>query len=98
MCAFSGKKKAIWPWTLVAVLMICMTAILEQGAGDQGTLSTQVAQSQKVDNKLSKVIAYLTPQTTHTPKISLRQTFYGVLGFPAFFLQDKPLPFFTWFG
>ena len=98
MCAFSGKKKTIWPWTLVAFLMIGMTAILEQESQNKEPLSTLAAQSQDINKKFSLVTAHLNHEDHLSPKISLRQIFFGVLGFPAAFLQDKPFPFYSGLG
>jgi hypothetical protein len=95
MCSFSGNKKTIWPWTLVALLMIGMTATLEQETGNKDALSTQAAQIQEINSGFSQATAYLTHDTKLSPQISVRKTIYGVLGFPAFFLQDKPFPFLT---
>jgi hypothetical protein len=98
MCAFSGKKKTIWPWTLVALLMIGMTAILEQESQNKELLSTLTIQSQDKNKKLSFVTSHLNHEENLSPEISLRQIFFGVLGFPAAFLQDKPFPFYSGLG
>jgi hypothetical protein len=63
MCAFSGKKKTIWPWTLVALLMIGITATLEQETGNKDALSTHVAQIQEKNSGFSQATAYLTHDT-----------------------------------
>jgi hypothetical protein len=72
MCAFSGKKKTIWPWTLVAFLMIGMTAILEQESQNKEPLSTLTVQSQEKNKKISLVTAHLNHKENLSPEISLR--------------------------
>ncbi|MBF0193528.1 MAG: hypothetical protein HQL71_03180 [Magnetococcales bacterium] len=93
MCAFSDKKKSIWPWTLVALVMIGTTAMLDKEAVNKNALSTQVAKKQEINRAYSPTIASLTHETNLSPNISLRKKLYGALGWPAFFIEDNHFTF-----
>ncbi|MBF0454816.1 MAG: hypothetical protein HQL72_08400 [Magnetococcales bacterium] len=91
MCAFSGKKRRVWPWTVLSILMIVMVSFLDREKADQpfyADLAVDHVQEQPLVNTLSSLY------TLKPEHLTWKSAFLGVLGFPAVLLQEKQLVLF----